>query len=73
MKLIYKAPRRSKYDTIVTKLSQEFPDDIFRVKSEPGDHGDFEIGVETCMSSTAGRILCGGTWRELDLEAMGLE
>ena len=73
MKLIYKAPYSSKYDSIVTRLNREFPDMSFRVKTEMTEHQDDEIGVETCMSGTAARILGGGKWRELDLEAMGLE
>ena len=73
MKLVYKKPYRSRYEVIVTELSIIFPDRLFRVKTQEGEHGDHALGVEVCVSNPVARILWGGSWRELDLEAMRLE
>jgi hypothetical protein len=71
MNIVYKKPYKSRYQKIVDKLSRIYPSRQFRVKISHGEHYDHEIGVEELTGTQIGAVLWGGTWQELDLEAMG--
>jgi hypothetical protein len=73
MKIIYKKKPEGHYDRILKELEFRFPDRKFRIMKEMGEIYEHEVGIEECISNTIARILWDGYWKELDLEAMGLE